>query len=120
MDTTDLILGILYLMLLATVVATAFSVVRSFRMRDDKVGVENRIPVSRIAWLTAGLLVLLLIVFFAAASTHPLVINGQSYTDTFWLRTSDMLINTSLVLIFVAVCAVLFGISGGARKLKNR
>ena len=60
---------------------------------------------------------MLLVLTFVLGSTQPLTINGVAFTDAFWLRTSDMLINTSLVLILIAIAAAGFGLSGWARKL---
>ena len=62
----------------------------------------------RIAWLTAGVLVVTLAVTWLTASTQPLNINGKIYADAFWLRISDMLINTALVLIVIVVGVMVF------------
>ena len=81
--------------------------------------VVNNIPAARIAWATVALLVGSLLVTFLLGSSKPVLVNGVEYTDTFWLKATDMFINTSFVLLFVAVCGVVFGLSGYNRKLKN-
>ena len=71
-------------------------------------GCENGVPVRRIAWLTAGVLVVTLAVTWLTASTQPLNINGKTYANAFWLRISDMLINTALVLVVIVSIAVIY------------
>jgi len=110
----DLLLGAIYVLLAAIVLLTGWSLVRSIRLRG-KDGIRS----MRTAAAMVLLLVACLVVTWLLGSTRPLTINGTLYTDTFWLRLSDMLINTSLVLIMVAVGAVAFGYSGLIRKFKK-
>lgn len=87
---------------------TAGSARRGADGRAD--GAEGRgLTARRIAWGTALLTAGLLATTWALGSTAPIAIGGgRVYDDTFWLRISDMLINTSLALIAVAaVCTVL-------------
>ena len=56
---------------------------------------------------------------YLLAGTQPLVINGKPFSDTFWLRTSDMFINTSVVLILIAIIGAAIGYSGIMRKMNN-
>ncbi len=106
----DIVLYTIYVLLAAAVLLTVWSVVRGFRRSGGvKVqGCENGVPVRRIAWLTAGVLVVTLAVTWLTASTQPLNINGKIYADAFWLRISDMLINTALVLIVIVVGVMVF------------
>ena len=46
---------------------------------------------------------------YALSSTDALMVNGERFTDTFWLRTAGMFIGTSLLLIVVAVGAIVYG-----------
>ena len=109
----DIVLYTIYVLLAAAVLLTVWSVVRGVRceVRGENGEVrgtkyENGVPVRRIAWLTAGLLVVTLVVTWLTASTQPLTINGKTYSDAFWLRMSDMLINTALVLIVVLTITI--------------
>ena len=106
----DIVLYTIYVLLAAAVLLTVWSVVRGFRRSGGvKVqGCENGVPVRRIAWLTAGVLVVTLAVTWLTASTQPLNINGKTYADAFWLRISDMLINTALVLVVIVSIAVIY------------
>lgn len=114
----SVLLYTIYALLLIALGLLVWSAVRSVR-RNRGEAVSNGLPVRRMAW---GVLVLVAVVLGLTcllASTEPLVINGKVFDDSFWLRVSDMLISTSLILILVAVVGVLFGLSGLSRKLKN-
>ena len=106
----DIVLYTIYVLLAAAVLLTVWSVVRGFRRSGGlKVrGYENGVPVHRIAWLTAGVLVVTLAVTWLTASTQPLNINGKTFADAFWLRISDMLINTALVLVVIVSAVVIY------------
>lgn len=106
----DIVLYTIYVLLAAAVLLTVWSVVRGFRRSGGlKVrGYENGVPVRRIAWLTAGVLVVTLAVTWLTASTQPLNINGKTFADAFWLRISDMLINTALVLVVIVSAVVIY------------
>lgn len=43
-------------------------------------------------------------------------INGADYTDTFWLKASDMFVATSLLMIVAAIAAVIYGATKYIRK----
>ena len=88
--------------------------------RDKAQGKANNIPAAKIAWGTVGLLVASLLATFLLGSAEPVQVNGVAYTDVFWLKATDMFINTSLVLLLVAVCGVAFGLSGYCRKMGIR
>ena len=95
----DMMLWLMYLMIGAAVVVTAFSVwhgLRTTRKGDD---IVNRVPAGRIGWLVILGLVVCLVVTFLLGSTSPVVSNGESFTDRFWLKVTDMFIYSSIVLI---------------------
>ena len=115
---TDAVLVFIYVLVVAAVALAVASAVFSFRKRDRAGAVVNNVPAAKITWGTAGLLVACLLVTFVTGSAEPVLVNGVEYTDTFWLKATDMFINTSIVLLVVAVCGVAFGVSGYNRKLK--
>ena len=113
----NLLLISIYVLLAATLGLTAWSMVHSLRQRDRK---QSRgIFSGWIAWGVVALLVATLFLTCLTASTQPLMINGETFDNPFWLRVSDMLINSSLVLIVVAAICTLLGILGIGRKLKD-
>ena len=70
--------------------------------------IENGIPVKKISYgVIIGTLALLTLTL-VFASTKPMHINGTVYSDTFWLRISDMFVNTSIAMIIMAGVAVIF------------
>ena len=114
----NVLLYCIYALLLVGVALLVWSAVCSVR-RNRGQSVSNGLPVRRIAWGVVALVVVVLGLTCLLANTQPLSINGRTFDDVFWLRTSDMLITTSLVLMGIAVVGVLFGISGWSRKLKK-
>lgn len=115
---TDAVLCMIYLFVLAAAVLTIVSSVNGLRRRDPSAAVVNNIPVARITYMITAFTALCLAVTFFAGSSEPMTVNGTKYTDTFWLKTTDMLINTVSVLLVVAVCGVSFGLSGYNRKIR--
>ena len=114
----DLLLFTVYALLVATLALTLWSMWHSYRKRQRQSS-DNGVPTRGIAWGVWVLLAVTLAATWLFASTRPLSINGSIYDNRFWLRASDMLINSSLVLISVAVMGVLFGMSGLSRRLKG-
>lgn len=117
---TAALLVYIYLLLAAAVAAAVVAVVRGIRKRGKRDRKVNGIPVLLISYGTAALLAVLLLVTFAAGSAEPLEINGDEYASVFWLKTTDMFIRTSVLLIAVAVGGVLYGMSGLNRRLKRK
>ena len=91
---------------------------RSLSLRRHEPPTDHGVPARRIAWAVAAVLVLLLALTYALGTTEALTINGKPFTDTFWLRTSDMLINTSLVLMAIAAIAAAVAATGLGRRIK--
>ena len=103
--------------LTAIAVAVAFvSAVHTVRTRQVAGGKTNGIPARAIAWSVVALLLLAMVGGFVFASGSALTVNGREYADTFWLKTTDMLITTITVLSLAAVAAVAFGMSGISRR----
>lgn len=114
----DVEMVLMYLALLAAVGVSVWSAWRSVRMRGKSTGIVNNIPVARIAYGSAALLLVSLVLTFLLGSSEPMMINGVRYAETFWLKVSDMFIITATVLFVVAAMAAVFGMSGYNRKLK--
>ena len=60
---------------------------------------------TRIGYATAGAVAVLLLLTYLTASTSPLRSNGQTFSDTLWLRLADMFIYSGITLI--VVCSVI-------------
>lgn len=115
----DLLIYAMYALLLLAVVFTVWSMLRSARRQGSNSGRSNGVPSRRIGILTLLLLVASMVVTYLLASPRPIIINGTPFTDPFWLRVSDMLINTSGILIVIAAIAIFISYSGIVRKLKR-
>jgi len=115
---TDLLLYFMYLLLFATTFVFILAVVRGIKMRDKSKDVSNGVPAARIVLGVVGLLVASLVATFAFGSGEPMIISGERFAETFWLKVTDMFINTSIVLMIVAICTVCYGLSGWNRKLR--
>ena len=115
----EVMLWLMYAALAVALVAAVVSAVHSLRHRSDSIASSNRVPRKRIAWGVTIFTVLLLAIACLAGSSQPLIINGISYTDRFWLKTTDGLMMSCVILFVIAGCFVIYGISGINRKLKN-
>ena len=115
----EVMLWLMYAMLFVALVAAVASAVHSLRHRYDSIAASNRVPRKYIAWGVVGFTVRLLLITCLAGSSQPLIINGISYTDRFWLKATDGLIVSSVILIIIAACFVVYGMSGMNRKLKH-
>lgn len=119
----SLLIGTVYVLIVVALLLVAWSVLHSVRMRkavgpdffDDKAK-----GVRWLSWVVAFVLLATLGLTCLLASTSPLSINGQMYCDVFWLRVSDMLIWSALILMLLAVGCMLFATSGFVRKMRER
>lgn len=109
----EVMLWLMYVTVAVTVVVTIVSVVRPLLIAPKK-------NASGRGWLVMGLTVVLLVVTYLAGSDQPLMVNGALFKDSFWLKVTDMLIVSSVILIVVAAGFVCFGTSGINRKISNR
>ncbi len=115
----EVMLWLMYAAVAVALVAALFSAVKSWRYRYDSISASNRVPRKKIAWGIVIFTIILLLVACLAGASEPLIINGISYTNRFWLKVTDGLISSSLVLMFIAACFVVFGLSGMNRKIKS-
>ena len=113
--TDGVIFLMLALLLMAVSVAVA-AVVKTLRKTGKGEAISNRIPVRKISMAVVIVTTGLLLLTFLLGSTGALPVNGNDFTDALWLRTADMFINTSLVLIVIAIIAVLYGATRYYRK----
>jgi hypothetical protein len=77
------------------------------------------VPARTIAYGVAGVLLLIMVLTFLVVSSNPMLINGEWFKDTFWLKLTDMFIFTTIILLVLAAIGVLLGSLGVGRKLKG-
>ena len=95
----DVMLGLMYLMLVAALGVTAYSVWHGMRNRRKGDDIINGVPAGRIGWCVILLLIACLVVTFLLGSSSPVITNGEKFSDVFWLKVTDMFIYTSILLI---------------------
>lgn len=116
--TGTLIVAMIVLMVLA-VAATVVSGVRSFAHMHGAGARENGIASMRIALGTAAAVIVVMAATFALAPTGGMSVNGAVYADALWLRMAEMFVDTSLLLLAVAVVAVAYGYMRRASRRKE-
>ena len=95
----DIMLWLMYIAVVVAVVVTIVSVMRTLRLRTKDDEVVNGVPRTRLAWIVGVAFLLCLVLTFVLGSSEPVKTNGKLFTDTFWLKATDMFIYTSLILI---------------------
>ncbi|MDO4160970.1 MAG: hypothetical protein Q4D41_10975 [Prevotellaceae bacterium] len=115
---TDAVLIFIYLLIILASALAVIAIVRGIKTRDRSADVINNIPATRIMFCTFGLLVACMAITLLLGSSEPVMVNGIKYIDTFWLKATDMFINTMIILLVIAICGVAFGLSGYNRKIK--
>ena len=114
----EVMLWLMYAAVAIALVLVVISTVRSWSFRYESISASNRVPRKKIAWEVVRCSAILVMMTCLTGSSEPLIINGISYTNRFWLKVTDGLISSSLVLMFIAVCFVVFGLTGMNRKVK--
>lgn len=103
----DVMLWLMYIAVFIAIAVTIGSVVKTLKMRTKEDEVVNGVPQTRIAWTTAGCFLLCMVITWLIGSSEPLLTNGELFTSTFWLKTTDMLIYTSIILIIGCFAGVI-------------
>ena len=104
---TDALLWLIALLLLGTATLTAWSVATFVRKRGKEDASTNNIPAKAITYTTAIATAALLIVSFVIGSSEPINANGLQYGSWLWLKTADMFIITSAVLIGISSATII-------------
>lgn len=113
---TDAVIGLGYLLIALAMGTAIWAVLRALRIQGKGDSHDNNIPVRKISCsITAGT-AMLLVITFAIGSSSEMVINGTRFADRFWLKSSDMLIYTSCVLLAAAIGSVIYGSTKYIRK----
>ena len=117
---TDVLLWFMWGLLAITTIASIVAVVRGIRRANRSEGVTNGIPARRITYTTYGITALILLLTFVFGSTQTMMVNGENFTDSFWLRITDMFVNSSLLLLVLAAGVVAFGATRYYRKGRGK
>ena len=105
----EIVLWAVYGLLAVAIGIVVWSAVHGVRTHEQtKDPLASRCS-SMIGYATAATVAVALLLTFGLASTQPIFSNGKPFTDTFWLRTTDMFIFTSILLI--CVCSAIVAIA---------
>ena len=104
---TGVVVAFVILILFAAVVVALWSVVKTIRRHDDK-AVYNGLPVRRIAMAVTGGTLFLLVLTWLLGSKQSMIVNGHTFSDTFWLKTADMFVYSILILLAAAIVTTMF------------
>lgn len=116
---TDVLIGLMWLLLLLALVLSVYSVVKGYRLSAKEGKLSNGIPenkIFRITWLST---LAVLVVTFLVGSSMPMLINGSEYGDWIWLKVSDMFVTSSILMLVAAFGAVAFGATRYIRKERH-
>lgn len=106
---SDIVIAFVFALILITVSATVFSIIREKKHGNRITDTTNSISDTRISMAALSLTVISMVTAFAAGSSNPLSINGTQYTKEFWLKGTDMFICTIIVLISAALIILVAG-----------
>ena len=116
---TDVLIFLMWFLLVLAIALAIVAVVRTYKMNVKSEAVVNGVPQGKIFRLTWMGTLLLLVLTFLVGSSMPMLVNGENYTDWFWLKVSDMLVLTSIFMLLAGVGAVVFGATRYVRKEKK-
>lgn len=116
---TDALLILMIVLLIVAAIIGVAAVVIGLKKRDSGDKVINGVPAAKISMLTFGITFVLLLATFIFGSTDSMMINGHQFTDVIALKLTDMFVQTSIIMIVLAVCAVIFGYTRYIRKGKK-
>ena len=105
---TNLLLALIYILTLLAVGMGVWSLLRTLKVRGKSESIDNNIPIRKISYAVVFTTLGSMLLFFSAGSSQPMTINGVSYTDSFWLKMSDMFVCTSLFMIAAGVAVVIY------------
>ena len=113
---TNLLLALMYILAFTGIAVGIWSVYRTLKVRGKSESVDNNIPTRKLSYTIVFTTIASLLLFFLVGSSQPMRINGISYTDSFWLKVSDMFIYTSLLMIIAGMYVVAYGATKYNRK----
>jgi len=105
----DVMLCLMYAVMAVALTVTAYSVWHGMSTRRKGEDIINGVPAGKIGWCVAIGLVACFAVTFMLGSSRPVVTNGVTFADPFWLKVTDMFIYTTVILIIVCFVSVIIG-----------
>ncbi|WP_077196672.1 hypothetical protein [Prevotella ihumii] len=116
---TSALIVLMWGMLGVATLAAVVTLIKKARYSSQSEKMVNGIPTRRISLMVSLGTMLCLGLTLLLGSSAQMLINGVPFTDPFWLKTADMLVNTSLIMLLTAALAVAFGATRYHRKRKK-
>lgn len=116
---TDAVIWLMVILLLVLLCLVAWSYLMSHKISKRNES-QHHIPAKKLSRGIGLMTLILLILSFVFGSKSAIKVNNEIYDSSFWLKTSDMLIFTSLVLMFLAVLAIVFSVMKNRYKSNKR
>ncbi len=104
----DIIIYLMYLVILASIGVTIWSVVRRIKMIGRTSGKIHGIPARKINMTIVLSVFASLSLSFAFADVSPISINTRLYDDMFWLRVSNMFVFTGSLFMLLGILAIIY------------
>lgn len=120
METVDIVLASVYLVMAAAVGVLLFSAVYRIKMGEKSPSVVNGIPAGKITLATVIGTIVMLVITFLTGTDNKLTVNGNVYENALWLKVADMFIFTSLMMFVLAAVIVLYGVVRRYFNIKRR
>lgn len=99
---TGTLIVYLYIALAVALVLVMVSVAKKIRLKKGSSHTDNGVPTAKIALATAGFTIFTLAVTFLLGTST----NNGAEANRFWGKTADMFVNSSIILILVALLAI--------------
>lgn len=117
-ENTDLLLGFMYAMAgLCIVAVVAGAIMNAIGSIGAPKGVNiTGVPTKAISLVSLGILVATLVISWIMASDAPVMTGEGAYTDTFWLKVTDLFIFTLVIQMACAGIGLLVNLTGIFRK----
>ena len=111
---TDLLIIYGIVVVVLALVVLILSIVLSLRKRqkitsEERLQRRSRISVTSFAFFVA-------ILFLSFSSSSAIMVNGKVFDNIFWLKTSGVLVSTSIVMMLATIVAAAYGMTRYYRK----
>lgn len=105
---TNVLLVFTYLVVFAALAVGAWALVKTLVNGSGSPSIVNGINVKLLSRSLLAGVPCAFVLFYVTGSNAPLWVNGTPFTDAFWLKTSDMFIHLSLLLLAIGIAAAVW------------
>lgn len=106
---TDLLIIFMMTLFVAAVCVVVVAKVLSLR-KNHAPAVVNGVHARRVTWGVIALTTAVMLLSYIFAPSTPILVNRALFDDRFWLSLSNMFVFSSLLLLAIAVCCIIFGL----------